>query len=90
MPDGQGSLFDVDPPLNDSQHIEKQSTTTISYTVIRKQHNKKRNDAFLDGVEIEVIPHHPERIQCDCCQSKMTEVDTVVAREEAKFIPATM
>lgn len=90
MPDGQGSLFDDDPSFNDSEHTEEQSTATITYTVVRKQRNKKRNDSFHDGVEIEKIHHHPEHTSCDCCQSQMTEVGTVIAREEAKFIPATI
>lgn len=89
-PDGQGSLFDEDPSFNDSEHTEEQSTTTITYTVVRKQRNKKRNDSFVDGIEIEEIHHHPENKQCDCCQSQMVEAGMTIAREEAKFIPATM
>ncbi|EGQ18638.1 transposase IS66 [Sporosarcina newyorkensis 2681] len=89
-PDGQGSLFDDDSSFTDSEHTEEQSTTTITYTVVRKRHTKKRNDSFGDGVEIEEIHHHPEHTQCDCCQSQMTEAGAVVVREEAKFIPAKM
>lgn len=88
-PDGQLSLFD-DDFFDDSEHTEEQSTETISYTVVRKKHNKKRNDSFADGVEIEDIHHHPENLHCDCCQSPLTEIGSTVVREEAKFIPATM
>ncbi|XAU98433.1 transposase [Caldifermentibacillus hisashii] len=42
--DGQISLFDDDPSFNDSEHTEEQSQQTISYTVVRKVQNKKRND----------------------------------------------
>jgi len=87
-PDGQGSLFEDDPSFNDSEHTEKQSTETISYTVVRKLNKKKRNDSFHDGIEIEEIHHHPANTQCDCCHGQMTEAGTTIAREEAKFIPA--
>ena len=89
-PDGQGSLFDDDPSFNDSEHTEEQSAMTITYTVVRKQRTKKRNDSFDEGIELEEIHHHPEHIQCDCCQSEMTEAGAVIVREEAKFIPAKM
>ncbi len=90
-PDGQGSLFDEDPSFSDSEQTEEQNMeTTISYTVVRKSHKKKRNDSFDDGVEIEEIHHHPSQTQCDCCQSQMTEVGATLTREEAKFIPAKM
>ncbi|MGY3190401.1 uncharacterized protein (DUF3084 family) [Lysinibacillus sp. TE18511] len=45
-PDGQGSLFDDDLSFNESEHTEEQSTATITYTVNRKLHKKKRNDSF--------------------------------------------
>lgn len=87
-PDGQGSLFEDDPSFNDSDQAEEQSTPTVTYTVVRKLHRKKRNDSFRDGIEIEEIHHHPENTQCDCCHSQMTEAGTTLAREEARFIPA--
>ena len=46
-PDGQGSLFDDDPSFNESEHTEEQSTATITYTVNRKLHKKKRNDSYV-------------------------------------------
>lgn len=90
VPDGQGSLFEEDPSFTDSEHTEEQSTPTVTYTVVRKLHRKKRNDSFRDGIEIEEIHHHPENTQCDCCYSQMTEAGTTLAREEARFIPAKM
>ncbi|WP_234007913.1 transposase, partial [Lysinibacillus sp. FJAT-14745] len=51
-PDGQCSLFDDDPSFNESEHTEEQSTATITYTVNRKSHKKKRNDSFQNGIEI--------------------------------------
>ncbi|AVK85916.1 transposase [Lysinibacillus sp. B2A1] len=89
-PDGQGSLFDDDQSFSDSEHTEEQSTATITYTVVRKLHKKKRNDSFRDGIEVEEIHHHPANTQCDCCLGQMTEAGTTIAREEAKFIPAIM
>nr|WP_254660089.1 IS66 family transposase zinc-finger binding domain-containing protein [Lysinibacillus xylanilyticus] len=89
-PDGQGSLFEDDPFFNDSEQTEEQSTPTVTYTVVRKLHKKKRNDSFRDGIEIEEIHHHPTNTQCDCCLGQMTEAGTTIAREEAKFIPAKM
>nr|WP_235617260.1 IS66 family transposase zinc-finger binding domain-containing protein [Lysinibacillus mangiferihumi] len=89
-PDGQGSLFEDDPSFKDPEHTEEQSTATITYTVVRKLHKKKRNDSFRDGIKIEEIHHHPENKQCDCCLGQMTEAGTTLAREEAKFILATM
>ena len=90
VPDGQGSLFDDDPSFTDSEHTEEQSQQTISYTVVRKIHKKKRNDSLGDDVEIEAIHHHPETIICDCCQHQMVEIGGTLVREEAKFIPAKM
>ena len=89
-PDGQCSLFEDDPSFNESEHTEEQSTETISYTVIRRTKNKKRNDSFIEGLEIEEVHHHPSNTQCDCCQSDMYRIGSSVAREEAKFIPARM
>ena len=89
-PDGQVSLFEDDPLFNDSEQTEEQSTETVSYTVVRKKTNKKRNDSFCDGIEIEEVHHHPTSTQCDCCLSELTEVGSIIVREEAKFIPATM
>ena len=89
-PDGQGSLFDDDSFFNDSEQTEEQSTPTVTYTVVCKLHKKKRNDSFRDGIETEEIHHHPTNTKCDCCLGQMTEVGTTIAREEAKFIPATM
>jgi predicted RNase H-like nuclease (RuvC/YqgF family) len=42
-PDGQGSLFEDEHPssFSDSEHTEEQSQQEISYTVVRKLHNKK-------------------------------------------------
>lgn len=34
-PDGQCSLFEDDPSFNDSEHTEEQSTTVMTYTVVR-------------------------------------------------------
>ena len=89
-PDGQCSLFDDDPFFNEPEHTEEQSTDTVTYTVVRKIHKKKRNDSFMDGLEIEEIHHHPENLHCECCQSQMTEIGNTIVREEAKFIPATV
>uniref|UniRef100_UPI0040402AC8 IS66 family transposase n=1 Tax=Ureibacillus sp. FSL K6-0786 TaxID=2954607 RepID=UPI0040402AC8 len=90
-PDGQYSLLDDDSFFNEPEHTGEKSTDTVTYTVVRKRHNKKkRNDSFMDGLEIEEIHHHPENLQCECCQSPMTEIGSTIVREEAKFIPATM
>ena len=89
-PDGQCSLFEDDPSFNNSEHTEEQSTETVSYTVVRKVRNKKRNDSFIEGLEIETVHHHPSNTQCDCCQSEMYEIGSSISREEAKFIPAKM
>ena len=89
-PDGQVSLFEDDPSFNESEHTEEQSTEMIRYTVTRKKTNKKRNDSFLEGTEIEEIHHHPSNLSCDCCQEQMVEFGAILVREEAKFIPATM
>jgi len=89
-PDGQISLFDDDSSFNESEHTEEQSTTVMTYTVVRKAKNKKRNDSFLDTVEMEEVHHHPDHIQCDRCQSDMREIGSQMIREEAKFISAKM
>lgn len=89
-PDGQCSLFEDDPSFSDSEHTDEQSTESVSYTVIRKIKNKKRNDSFKEDVEIEEVHHHPSDLQCDCCQSNMHEIGSTIVREEAKFIPAKM
>jgi len=89
-PDGQVSLFDDDPSFSESEHTEEQSQQTISYTVVRNIHKKKRNDSLRDDVEVEAIHHHPENIICDCCQHQMVEMGGTLVREEAKFIPAKM
>lgn len=89
-PDGQVSLFEDDPLFNDSEHTEEQSTAVMTYTVVRRVINKKRNDSFLDHVEIEEVHHHPDQLACDCCQSTMKEIGHTMVREEAKFIPAQM
>lgn len=34
-PDGQISLFDDDSSFNESEHTEEQSTTVMTYTVVR-------------------------------------------------------
>ncbi len=88
--DGQISLFDNDPSFNDSEHTEEQSQQTISYTVVRKAQNKKRNDSLHENVEVKAIHYHPENTICDCCQCQMTEIGTTIVREEAEFIPARM
>lgn len=88
--DGQISLFDDDPSFNDSEHTEEQSQQTISYTVVRKVQNKKRNDSLHENVEVKAIHYHPENTICDCCQCQMTEIGTTIVREEAEFIPARM
>ena len=89
-PDGQGSLFEDDPSFNEPEQTEEQSTETISYTVTRKKTNKKRNDSFREDIEVEEIHHHPANLACDCCESEMVEFSSILVREEAKFIPATM
>ena len=89
-PDGQGSLFEDDSVFSDSEQTEEQSTETVSYTVIRKKANKKRNDSFRDDIEIEEIHHYPANLACDCCLNEMAEIGSTLVREEAKFIPATM
>ncbi|NSL52762.1 IS66 family transposase [Calidifontibacillus erzurumensis] len=90
VPDGQCSLFDDDDFFYESEHTEEQSTDTVTYTVVRNLHKKKRNNSFLEGLEIEEIHHHPEHLQCRCCHSPMTEIGSTVVREEAKFIPAVV
>jgi transposase len=89
-PDGQVSLFEDDPSFTDSEHTEEQSQQTISYTVVRNIHKKKRNDSLRDDVEVETIHHHPKHTTCDCCQHQMIEIGHTLVREEAKFIPAKM
>lgn len=89
-PDGQVSLFEDESSFNEPEQTEEQSTETVSYTVTRKKANKKRNDSFIDDLEIEEIHHHPSDITCDCCLSEMAAVGSIMVREEAKFIPATM
>jgi transposase len=90
VPDGQTSLFDNDPSFNESEHTEEQSQQMISYTVVRKAQNKKRNDSLHDNVQVKAVHHHPKNIICDCCQSQMSEIGSKIVREEAKFIPARM
>ncbi|MEI3613642.1 IS66 family transposase [Pseudogracilibacillus sp. SO30301A] len=46
----------------------------MTYTVVRRVKNKKRNDSFLDHIEIEEVHHHPDNLACDCCQSTMKEI----------------
>ncbi|WEG13394.1 IS66 family transposase [Pullulanibacillus sp. KACC 23026] len=89
-PEGQFSLFEVDPSFSEPEHTEEQSQQTISYTVVRKAQNKKRNDSLDDGIEIEAVHHHPENLVCDCCQGQMIEIGSTVTREEAEFVPARM
>ncbi|GGG34476.1 hypothetical protein GCM10007425_31460 [Lysinibacillus alkalisoli] len=66
-PDGQVSLFEDDPSFNEPEQTVEQSTDTVSYTVIRKKTNKKRNDSFRENIEIEEIHHHPTDLTCECC-----------------------
>lgn len=87
-PDGQCSLFDDNPAFNEAEHTDSQSTKTVTYTVIRSKKKKKRNDAFMEGVAVEEIHHHPSSLTCACCQSELHEIGTTIAREEAKIIPA--
>lgn len=89
-PDGQVSLFEDDPSFNEPEQTEEQSTETVSYSVTRKKKNKKRNDSFREDIETEVIHHHPANLTCECCQEEMVEFSSMLVREEAKFIPATM
>ncbi|WP_235802063.1 IS66 family transposase [Ureibacillus massiliensis] len=89
-PDGQCSLFEVDPSFSESEHTEEQSTETVSYTVVRKIKSKKRNDSFKENVEIEEVHHHPLDLQCGCCHENMHEIGSNIVREEAKYIPAKM
>lgn len=90
-PDGQASLFDEEEnPFLDSEQTEEQSQQLISYTVVRKR-SKKRNDLFDEGVPTEVIHHHPDQLECDCCLHPLTEMGQgQVVREEAEFIPASL
>ncbi|WP_077300596.1 IS66 family transposase [Virgibacillus pantothenticus] len=90
IPDGQTSLFDEDPSFSESEQTEEQSQQTISFTVVRKAKNKKRNDSLNENVEIKAIHHHPEDTICDCCQGQMVEIGSKMVREEAEFIPAKM
>jgi transposase len=53
-------LFDNDPSFNEPEHTGKQSQQTMSYSVIRKNQKKKRNDSLRDGIEVEAIHHHPK------------------------------
>lgn len=90
-PDGQTSLFDDDDSsFTDSEQTEEQSQQKISYTVERKAKNKKRNDYLRSDIEVETIHHHPENKTCDCCQEEMFEIGSIIVREEAVFIPASM
>lgn len=89
-PDGQGSLFDDDSSFNDPEHTGEQSQQTISYTVVRKIQQKKRNDSLHDGIEVDAIHHHPGNTICECCQVQMIEIGSIIVREEAEFIPARM
>ena len=63
VPDGQGSLFDDAPSFNDSEYTEEQSTDIISYTVICSNYKKKRNDSFVEGLEVEEIHYHRASLQ---------------------------
>jgi len=49
-----------------------QTILSVTYTVVRKLHKKKRNDSFRVGIEVEEIRHHPTNTQCDCCLGQMT------------------
>ena len=89
-PDGQVSLFEDDTSFNEPEQTEEQSTETISYSVTRKKKYKKRNDSFREDIETEAIHHHPANLTCECCQGEMVEFSSMLVREEAKFIPATM
>lgn len=68
VPDGQRSLFEDAPSFNEPEQTGEQSQQTISYTVVQKVQKKKRNDSLHDGIEVEVVHHHPENTICDCCQ----------------------
>ncbi|WP_341299426.1 IS66 family transposase [Lysinibacillus sp. FSL H8-0500] len=89
-PDRQVSLFENDPSFNESEQTEEQSTEAVSYTITRKKTNKKRNDSFHEEIEMEEIHHHPANLVCDCCRGEMVEFTSILVREEARFIPATM
>lgn len=90
VPDGQLSLFewDDDSSFSEPEHTGEQSQPTVSYTVVRKAKNKKRNDFLHEDIEVEQIHHHPENTICDGCQSQMAEIGSRIVREEALFIPA--
>lgn len=88
-PDGQCSFFDEEPSFSDSEHTDEQSTETVQYTVVRSK-SKKRNDSFKEAMEVEEVHHHPLDLHCDCCQNELQKIGSVIAREEAKFIPAKM
>lgn len=45
---------------------------------------------LANDLDTEVIHHHPEDTTCDCCQKAMTEMGSMIVREEAMFIPARM
>lgn len=63
----------------------------VAYTVERKAKDKKHNDFLADGLEAEVIHHHPEDTTCDCCQQAITETrSNTFIPEEAIFILATI
>lgn len=87
-PDGQCSLFEDDPSFNEPEHTGEQSEDTITYAVTRAKKKKKRNDVFAAWTETEEIHHHPAALTCACCESELHEIGAVVAREEAKLIPA--
>lgn len=88
--ENQLSLFDDETLFNPTEHTEEQSQQEVTYTVVRKAKNRKRNDVLSDDVEVEEVHHHPDNVQCDCCQTEMSELGSTVVREEAEFIPARM
>ncbi|WJY26114.1 IS66 family transposase [Sporosarcina trichiuri] len=91
VPEGQGSLFEEEEnPFPLSEQTEEQSQQVVSYTVVRKASKRKRNDHFQEGVETEVIHHHPDQLTCACCDLKLTEIGGTIVREEAEFVSAQL
>lgn len=81
------ALIDDDPFLMNLSTQKNRARTLLLIPLFVKLRKKKRNNSFLDGLEIEEIHHHPENLQCVCCQPQMTESGSTIVRGEAKFAP---
>ncbi|MGL4820506.1 MAG: IS66 family transposase [Bacilli bacterium] len=88
-PDGQCSLFDNDPFFSEPEN-EEINTTTEYIVSSKKKTPKKRNDSFVEGLEVKEVHHYPEKTHCECCDTAMSDVGNTVVREEAEFVPAKM